>query len=230
MMKRSWHTGLCLVAMALGACFGPGTAQEGLVAKDRDAPTDAGPYDTGIEPGEDCSELSNTVERLRCMAEADGSSLEDIIQGILGGGGKMDCSAEKDPIASLLCGLIGGGGGLEGLLGAGLGSVLADGGVERILIGAISEVIRGILDDLTAAFLEGIRPGDGGTPRRGIRRESAGRTSTFDSSLGRPGTRSDWSSAASCDLVTRDDLLGRLDCARQALDRIDAQLAEQAAP
>ncbi|MFT3924627.1 MAG: hypothetical protein QM778_18955 [Myxococcales bacterium] len=116
---------------------------------------------------------------------------------------------KQNPIASLLCGFIGGGTGLEGLLEG----VLADGGAERIIIGTLAEVIRGILDDLTTAFLDGLSPGDAGLPRPGAPRPTRGPRANSALLTSREAP-------ASCDEVTSDDLLGRLQCARQALDRV----------
>jgi hypothetical protein len=189
--------------------------------------SDAGAADSGaraLDAGNQCAAETDAIARLLCTAGLGGSGdINGIINGILGGGMQtMTCASETDPIARLLCGALGSNGsGLEGIIsgllgGGGAGSLLADGGIERVLTNALVEVVRGVIDDLLNAVFG--RAGDAGTRNT---RVDAGTLRSVSAALTNSEARdSKTRSPEQCAAVSADDVLTRLLCARQALDAI----------
>jgi hypothetical protein len=187
-----------------------------------------------------CANATDPLSALLCTAGLGGSgstSIEDIINGFLGGGMEgMSCSGITDPIARILCTTTGtGGGGIEGLLNGflgdgGIGSVFADGGIERVVTDTLVQVVRGLIDDFIGAliapfdrdggsggFFGGF--GDGGWGGfGGLRRDAGADASSGYSNKARPAELS--RSTEECASVSKDDLLTRLICARQKLDQL----------
>jgi hypothetical protein len=166
---------------------------------------------------------TDAIERVLCTAGLGGTGgIDDIINGLLGGGMTgMDasCARETDPVARALCGALGGGGtGLEGIIGSllgggGLGTILTDGGIERVLTNAVVEVARGVIDDLITTLFGGNR--DAGARNT---RVDAGRTQRLVANAKSADVDDLVRSAQQCAEVSKDDLMTRLICARQALD------------
>ena len=231
-----------LLALALSSCYSHKNADElveRVPSSDEDAATvepseeeepaqptvDAGrPQTLDAGTAMSCNQ-SDIAERLLCTAGLGGLGIEGIVNGILGGGMQdMNCARETDPLALLLCTAIGGSGGLEGivngLLGdAGIGSIgaiLTDGGVERVVTNVLVEVVRGLIDDLLDALFGGFADAGAARPRDAGAR---GNRALLASAKGRDLVRS----AQACAAPAADDLVTRLVCLRQALDRVPVE-------
>jgi hypothetical protein len=209
-----------------------------IVAEDDNSAAESARQDAGTRPAVDagtrpvdagamqCNQ-TDAIERVLCTAGLGGSGgIDSIINGILGGGMTgMDasCARETDPVARALCGALGGGGtGLEGIIGSllgggGVGAILTDGGIERVLTNAIVEVARGVIDDLLTSLFGGNR--DAGT---GNARVDAGRAQRLLANTKSADVDDLVRSAEQCSRVSKDDLLTRLVCARQALDTLSS--------
>jgi hypothetical protein len=276
---RTPHAALGLVGLALGlsSCFGHHTSDE-VVLKNATAPNETGDDEDIVEEDDgdtparsrdagtrvtdagratdaganaQCAQMTDPIAQALCGLG--GGSIDDIINGILGGGmSGMNCASMTDPIAALLCQATGGGGtGIEGIINGLFGGRDAGTAVRRDA-GTVVRRDAGVRD--AGVRDAGVR--DAGPRDAGVRADSGTRANTAlieaiqsiledliaalfggarTSALVLNGDGTSDKGAGSADLVrseeecaevSQDDLLTRLVCARQALETLSAEEEE----
>jgi hypothetical protein len=282
-LVRTPHAALGLVGLALGlsSCFGHHTSDE-EVLKNASAPNegrdngdediveednqgddpatsarDAGTRVTDAGRARDaganaqCAQMTDPIAQALC--NAGNGSIDDIINGILGGGmSGNSCAGMTDPIALLLCQATGGGGtGIEGIINGLFGGRDAGTPVRRDA-GTVVRRDAGVRDaGVRDAAVRDAAVRDAAVRDAAVRVDSGARANTaliqaiqsiladliaafFGGNtqnlvLNGAGT-SDKSAAADlvrseeeCAEVSQDDLLTRLVCARQAVETLSAE-------